>query len=316
MALPFAVGSIGVGVEVPRAAFGGEVAASTLVIDGRQRHLHRNGIFVVVIERQCSPEIAPVDDGAVNGTFPVSEECAGTRLGELGTEVHAAQGRPAGYETEALDGMVIDDAHLGTYDVVAAFAGVVGIFAAVARVVEVHDDGLLRPLREGVAVDAGMGGGCHLGLDAAGHKPHAVIARAGCLVVVSECLGEIAVGKICNHTRLCERHKHDVEEVGAARAAQMGVREAIDAIAVIVVARAGIPGDVFFGVGAELDESEGPAGAGEGTAAECSCVVGLRADKRIDVPGMVTGSGCDGDNGHQEGNECLFHIRSWGIRGD
>ena len=67
--------------------------------------------------------------------------------------------------------------------------------------------------------------------------------------------------------------------------------ETVDDVFVVVIARAGIPGHHLFGVGTHLHHSLWHRGSGERAAAQGACGIGLRADKRIDILGVI---GCGG----------------------
>ena len=83
------------------------------------------------------------------------------------------------------------------------------------------------------------------------------------------------------------RHQTHVNEVGTARATEMGMSEAVNHMLVVVIARARVPSDHLFRIGTQLHHALRHRGTGEGATTKGTCLVGLRADKRIDELGVV-----------------------------
>ena len=82
-------------------------------------------------------------------------------------------------------------------------------------------------------------------------------------------------------------HQGDVDEVGATSAAEVRMGEAEDGVAVVVIAATGIPCDILLGFRSELHHALRHRRTRERAAAQGSCVVGLCADERIDILGVV-----------------------------
>ena len=87
-----------------------------------------------------------------------------------------------------------------------------------------------------------------------------------------------------------QRHETHINKVGATRATEVGMGEAIDDVFVVVITRTGVPSDHLFRLGTQLHHALRHCGTREGAAAEGARLVGLCADEGIDVLGVVVGA--------------------------
>ena len=171
-------------------------------------------------------------------------------------------------------------------------------------VAEVDDNAVrLAVVGESIAVAAHMDGGGHLGEHVRAVELHGVITRLGGLVLVRE--GGTVAG-VDGRPLAGEGHHEDVAVVGAAGAAEVGMRESVHHVIVVVVARAAVPpGETS--IGTELDGPEGNERAGE------SVAMCIGADEGVDVLGIVLchhlcGSTQQKDSEKTEGDTGIFHL--------
>ena len=115
--------------------------------------------------------------------------------------------------------------------------------------------------------------------------------------------GEDAFTKQFGCDVLGGRHQGDVDEVRTARTAQVRMGETKDAVLVEIIAAAGIPSDVLFGLGTKLNHSLRHCRTRESAAAQGTRIVGLRAYKRIDILCVVCRYAAHGYASGQT-NEC------------
>ena len=85
-------------------------------------------------------------------------------------------------------------------------------------------------------------------------------------------------------------HETHIDEVGAARATEVGMGEAINDVFVVVVTRTGIPSDHQLGLGTQLHHALGHRGARKGATTQRSRFISLCADEGIDILGVVVGA--------------------------
>ena len=157
---------------------------------------------------------------------------------------------------------------------------VIGLLGHIAlqrlvAVFQIDDDAafsVLEVLGEGVAVHAHIVGGGHFG-EKTVVEGHRIVAGSSLLIVVGEREGVLLVddGGFPD-----ERGDEDVAVVLAAGAAQVGVRETVDAVVAVMVGGTAVPA-LQTGIGAELDGAERKDGAGIGVA------VPVGAHQRVDV---------------------------------
>ena len=83
------------------------------------------------------------------------------------------------------------------------------------------------------------------------------------------------------------RHEAHIDEVSTARSTEVGMREAVNHILVIIVARARIPGDHLFRLGAQLHHALRHCRTWKRATAQGACLVGLRADERVDKSRVI-----------------------------
>ena len=274
--------------------FGGEVGTGVVGRDEGETDPH--GDFALVAEVEPGSGVVGVlfagcgVDGVV---FP--HRGAGEELRELRGEVEGvgggrtAEASSAGF---AFDGVVAGDADdvsvVGAGSVLRIFIDDGGVGAASG----VDEETGGRSLGKAEAGDAGAVGDSKLDLDAIS-KGDSVVAGMGGFVCVVEGLGvEFAVLVRADGEVAGPGKDGEVSIERAARAADVGEGEAVDALFAVIV-----PG-VGAGVGAPLDHAEGEGGSGERVAAaRCS-------DEGVD--GVVGGGGrglCQGGRSGEEGKE-------------
>ena len=105
------------------------------------------------------------------------------------------------------------------------------------------------------------------------------------------------------------RHQRDVDEIRTARSTEMRMGEAEDAVLVEIIAAAGVPSDVLLGLGTKLNHALWHRGSGESAAAQSTRIVGLCADKRIDVLCIVCRYAAQGYAGGQANNCHSFRVQ-------
>ena len=174
---------------------------------------------------------------------------------------------------------------------------------------QVQNEVSLFPLGEGVAVDAGTLGGRELYADAVVGKSDFVIAWRGLFGVVAVARAVAFVGRggasRGELQRAGGRHQQDIAQIGMSRTTQVGMAETDDSrvtvsiagavfVGFALVASAHVVGD-GVGIGAELHQSEGGAGTGEGV----PHAVGT--DDWVHVVGRLLGRG--GERGGEQGEE-------------
>ena len=153
--LPGIMSGAGVVVEVPRLRLCLHISTGSIVINGRDSHLGQY-IFLIIGEAECGAECSAVDNIASSCITPaVHQDSALERTGELYAEIHFTKLSPASQDTEAFDGLVVEDAYLALNNLIGATSCVVGITTE-GHTVEVEDDGLLLTFGERVLMDAGM----------------------------------------------------------------------------------------------------------------------------------------------------------------
>lgn len=187
----------------------------------------------------------------------------GERLVELGGEIHGVlvvAGAEAAVVHLAFQGVVTDHPDVGVQH----------RHVGLARV---EQDVVCGTGGEGVALPAGPVGGGHLGVDAVLGQAHPVVARRAGLVCVRERGGVCRV--VAGGHRTGRRHDRQLAHDAAADPGQVGLTEAVDGGAVVVVAT------LTSGVGADLHHAERRTGSRKGVAE-------IRgADERIDQAGAV-----------------------------
>ena len=118
-------------------------------------------------------------------------------------------------------------------------------------------------------------------------QQYLIISWASGLLVVAVVLPKVGGFELLGRHSSTQGHKAHINEVGAARAAEMGMGETVYDVFVVVVARAGVPSDHLLSFGTQLHHTLRHCGAREGAATEGTRLVGLRADERVDVLGVV-----------------------------
>ena len=136
-------------------------------------------------------------------------------------------------------------------------------------------------------MDARACGGRQLHIDIALLQQHLIIPWSSGLLVVTIVLSKVSGLQLLRRHCVAQRHQAHVDEVGAARATEVGMCETVDDVFVVVVTRAGVPSDHQLGLGTQLHHALWHRGAREGAAAEGTCLVGLCADEGIDILSVV-----------------------------
>ena len=164
-------------------------------------------------------------------------------------------------------------------------------------VTEVDDDALAGGLLgEGIAVHAHALAGGELGENAI-VKLYSIVTGRGLLVVVGEGARILAVA---DRRGAREGHHEDVTVVAAARAAEVGVRETVDAVVAVMVAGAAVPA-LQTGVGTDLHSTEGHEGPWEGVS-----VLG-GTHQRIHVFALGVGGESECQKEQYPEKVCSFH---------
>ena len=277
----FGAGAHGVEVELGNlreAVFAGVLRADRRKADGCREVLRAGG------ERQHR--------------LPAAEQLdVGERLGEPGPEIDVPVGDPS-----------LRAAHSGEFGGTrpAQFAPVDPRFGD--RVRQVHDDAPRPVAAERISVYARAGRGRQFDRQPFVGQLDAVVAARSPFAVVRETVGLRPVQAVARHLRAEGGVEENVGQIGASRAAEVGVREAVDRRVVVVVARAGVP-VARPRVGTELHHAERRGGAGIGVAVE------TRADERIDVSDRVGGLRAGGAGaGQQHAGEVSYHGRQGRFR--
>ena len=271
---PQRLGACAHGIEIEFGNLREAVLTGILRADGRETHGHG--------ER---PDLrSEGEDG-----LPVAEQLdIGEGLREACREVDVLVGHPALRAAHALD----------------LVGGRLPQFAQVDPLVgeRVHqvDDHAPRPLAaEHVAVHARAGRRRQLDLQPVVGELDGVVAARGLLATVREGVGRVAEFAVAHHVVAQRGIEEDISQIGAPRAAQMRMREAVDRRIVVVVAGAGVP-VARARVGAELHHAEGGRGAGIGVAVESGSDEGIDVIDRI--RGLHAGCTCACRQGQSQGS--------------
>ena len=125
---------------------------------------------------------------------------------------------------------------------------------------------------KGIAVNARTGCSCEFGGNSVGEL-HAVVARSGGFILVGETYGRIQ--RIVGDAYFTGKRTYkNISEVGAAGAAEVCVREAVEGAVAVVVARAGVS-VIGTGIRAELHSTMRGRGAGIGMTVETGAYHGV-----------------------------------------
>ena len=141
-------------------------------------------------------------------------------------------------------------------------------------------------------------------------QKHLIISRSSRLVFVTVMLSEIASFKLIWLHLSANRHKTNVDEVGAASTAQMRMREAVNHVFIIIVARARVPSDHLLRFRTQLHHALRHRGARESTPAQRARLIGLRPDERIDKFSVIIGLRKHQNRQKQSQNQCKISFHS------
>ena len=142
---------------------------------------------------------------------------------------------------------------------------------------------------ESIFRDSGSDSRRNLNIHAAFLQKHLVISRCCRLVFMAVMLTENSIFQLLWRHLIRNRHQTDIYQIGAAGSAQMCVREAVNHIFVVIIARTRVPSDHLLRFRAQLNHSLRHCGTWESASAQSSRLVGLRSDKWINKFSVIVG---------------------------
>ena len=243
---PSIMSGFGVVVEVPRLRFCLHILASSIIINCRDGDFCQH-IFLIIRETEGSPQCATVYDITFAGiTSAIHQDATlkGTR--EFDAEINLSQLCPTSQDTEAFDSLVIEDAYLTLDYLISATSCIIGITTE-SHTVEVENNGLFFAFWKQVLVDTYMSccGKFDVYVLAAKQVNH-IVTWSRLFLFMLERQSEDAFAQQFGCDTLYSRHQGDVDEVCATCSAEVGMREAENGVAVVVVAATRVPSDVLL----------------------------------------------------------------------
>ena len=233
------------------------ILTGAVVVDSRYTYLHQH-LLAFLHRGEAQQSLAACVGVAVLVDDGVGDDAALEGLGELGVEVDLL-----------VEGPVFRHLPSAYFGVAHHFERHLEIGLMLYGVVHVDDHACAVGGGIGEAVESHTLGGGHLGQDVVAVELHAVISRLGHLIFVRETggKGEILLAVVLRVYHLISHGGHDehIAVVGAAGAAEMGVREAVDQRVGHIVARRTVPA-VDAGVGRGLYHAVRHHRPGEGVA--------------------------------------------------
>ena len=247
--LPGIVGSPRIVTEIPTLCLGLHILTGAVVIDSRDSDLNHQVLTVLTVELEGSTQGTAVHYIALaNRASAVHHQAALDGLAELGTEINLAQLGPTGQHTEALDGMVVNHAHLTLDNLVSPATGIVGI-AAPRHTVQVENHGLLCALGEGIFMNTGMNGSRQVDEDILVLQLYHIEAGSGRFLAVLVCLCKDTLLQFGRSHLFNGGHQGNVNQVGTTRSAQVRMGKPEDTVLIEIVAAARVPRYILFRLG-------------------------------------------------------------------